>query len=79
VDYFVRRLKVGAIHDKINLPFWWYIGSYVECQRLTSMHLREAFQDAQEIASAEQARKPRWGAKVGTAQQRGRNAKEHEK
>ena len=26
--YFERRLKVGSIHDKINLPFKWYIGSY---------------------------------------------------
>jgi methyl-accepting chemotaxis protein len=55
VGYFEQRLKVGAIHDKINLPFKWYIGSYVEFQRLTSLHLREAFRDAQEIASAEQA------------------------
>ncbi|MGA3226164.1 MAG: protoglobin domain-containing protein, partial [Acidobacteriaceae bacterium] len=55
VGYFEQRLKVGAIHDKINLPFKWYIGSYVEYQRLTSMHLREAFQDAQQIAAAEQA------------------------
>ena len=55
VTYFELRLKVGAIHDRINLPFKWYIGSYVEYQRLTSMHLREAFQDAQQIAAAEQA------------------------
>ena len=55
VGYFERRLKVGALHDKINIPFKWYIGSYVEFQRLTSMHLREAFQDAEQIASAEQA------------------------
>jgi methyl-accepting chemotaxis protein len=55
VGYFERRLKVGTVHDKINLPFKWYIGSYVEFQRLTSMHLRETFQDAQQIAAAEQA------------------------
>jgi methyl-accepting chemotaxis protein len=55
VGYFERRLKVGALHDKINLPFKWYIGSYVEYQRLTSLHLREAFQDAEQIAAAEQA------------------------
>ena len=36
VGYFERRLKVGAIHDRINLPFKWYIGSYAEFQRLTS-------------------------------------------
>jgi methyl-accepting chemotaxis protein len=55
VGYFERRLKVGALHDQINLPFKWYIGSYVEYQRLTSKHLREAFTDAQQIAAAEQA------------------------
>ena len=55
LNYFERRLNVGAIHDKINLPFKWYIGSYVEYQRLTSLHLREAFTDAEQIAIAEQA------------------------
>jgi len=55
VSYFERRLKVGAIHDRINLPFKWYIGSYVEYQRLTSKHLRETFQDAGQVAAAEQA------------------------
>lgn len=55
VRYFERRLRVGALHDKINLPFKWYIGSYVEYQRLTSIYLRASFEDRQQIASAEQA------------------------
>ncbi len=55
VGYFERRLKAGTLHDEINLPFKWYIGSYAEYQRLTSLHLREAFQDAEQIAAAEQA------------------------
>ena len=55
MDYFERRLKVGALHDKINLPFKWYIGSYIEYQRLTSLHLREALTDGEQIAAAEQA------------------------
>jgi methyl-accepting chemotaxis protein len=55
VDYFERRLKVGALHDKINLPFKWYLGSYIEFQRLTSIHLREAFKDPKEVGDAEQA------------------------
>jgi methyl-accepting chemotaxis protein len=55
VGYFERRLKVGALHDRINLPFKWYIGSYIEYQRLTSFHLREAFKDPREVAAAEQA------------------------
>ena len=53
--YFERRLKVGSIHDKINLPFKWYIGSYSEYQRLTGLYLRKAFKDADKIAAAEQA------------------------
>ncbi len=55
MGYFERRLKVGAIHDKINLPFKWYIGSYAEFQRLTSLYLRKAFKDPKKIAAAEQA------------------------
>ena len=55
VDYFERRLKVGLIHDKINLPFKWYIGSYCEFQRLTSLYLRKGFKDSKKIAAAEQA------------------------
>jgi methyl-accepting chemotaxis protein len=55
VAYFERRLKVGSIHDKINLPFKWYIGSYTEFQRLTSAYLRKAFKDNKKITAAEQA------------------------
>ena len=29
-DYFAHRLLVGWIHDHINLPFKWFIGSYAE-------------------------------------------------
>ncbi len=28
LDYFQQRLHVGSVHDRINLPFKWYIGSY---------------------------------------------------
>ena len=55
VGYFESRLKIGLIHDKINLPFKWYIGSYSEFQRLTSIYLRKAFKDPRKIAAAEQA------------------------
>src|ERR1700691_3251937 len=54
-DYFERRLKVGAIHDRINLPFKWYIGSYAELQRLTCIYLRKALKDPRKIAAAERA------------------------
>lgn len=53
--YYERRLKVGALHDKIDLPFKWYIGSYAEYQRLTSRYLRRDIPDPEEAAAAEQA------------------------
>jgi methyl-accepting chemotaxis protein len=55
VEYFERRLKVGAIHDTINLPLKWYLGSYAEFQSLTSDLLRETFKDAVKVAAAERA------------------------
>jgi methyl-accepting chemotaxis protein len=42
-DYFAHRLLIGWIHDHINLPFKWFIGSYAEYQRLTSKYLRRDF------------------------------------
>ncbi len=43
VDYFEGRLSVGATHDRINLPFKWYVGSYSEFQRILSKRLRLHF------------------------------------
>ena len=40
LEYFERRLRIGLVHDRINLPFKWYIGSYGELQRLITAHLR---------------------------------------
>jgi len=54
-DYFERRLYVGWLHDRINLPFKWYIGSYAELQRLTSIYLRKSMKDAAKVHDAEQA------------------------
>src|SRR6266849_2147714 len=34
VDYFEQRLIIGSLHDQMNLPFKWFIGSYLEIQRL---------------------------------------------
>jgi hypothetical protein len=55
VDYFERRLKVGNVHDKIDLPLKWYVGSYSEYQRLVGIFLRNSFKDAEKIAQAERA------------------------
>lgn len=38
-NYFEKRLRVGATHDRINLPFKWYIGAYVEFQHIISNRL----------------------------------------
>jgi len=55
VRYFEKRLNVGATHDKINLPFKWYVGSYPEFQRLVGMYLRRDFDDAEKIEQVESA------------------------
>lgn len=55
LDYFESRLHVGWVHDQIDLPLKWYVGSYSEYQRLTSLYLRKAFQDPEKIAEIEQA------------------------
>jgi methyl-accepting chemotaxis protein len=54
-DYFENRLFVGAVHDRINLPFKWYMGAYAEYQRLTRIYLRKSFTDAAYIERAEDA------------------------
>lgn len=41
-DYFHKRLKVGRVHNIINLPPKWYLGSYVLYQDLANKHLRRA-------------------------------------
>lgn len=53
--YFEKRLIVGAVHDKINLPFKWYVGSYVEFNRLLDMYLRRDLQDEEKIRAVESA------------------------
>jgi methyl-accepting chemotaxis protein len=55
VEYFENRLKVGSAHDRINLPFKWYMGSYAEYERLTRVHLRKEFDDALFVGKAEEA------------------------
>jgi hypothetical protein len=45
-EYFERRLHIGWLHNQINLPFKWYIGSYSEFQRLTHIYLRKSFSTA---------------------------------
>jgi hypothetical protein len=53
--YFEKRLHVGATHDRINLPFKWYVGSYPEFQRLVSQYLRRDFDDLDRVEQIESA------------------------
>lgn len=41
--YFERRLKVGKLHNMINLPIKWYIGSYAMYQDLVRKYLAQSF------------------------------------
>jgi methyl-accepting chemotaxis protein len=53
--YFEKRLSVGTTHDRINLPFKWYVGSYPEYQRLLGMYLRRDFHDEDKVQQVESA------------------------
>lgn len=45
VTYFERRLVVGAVHERIELPSKWYIGSYCEYARLLRIYLLKHFEN----------------------------------
>jgi hypothetical protein len=53
--YFEKRLGVGTTHDRINLPFKWYVASYTEFQRLLGEYLRRDLRDADRMARIELA------------------------
>ena len=53
--YFEDRLVIGSAHDRINLPFKWYIGAYIEMQRLLRLQLRKDFRDGRFVAAADEA------------------------
>jgi hypothetical protein len=43
VAYFEKRLAVGMLHNKINLPLKWYLGSYAYYEDLAHKHLVRHF------------------------------------
>jgi methyl-accepting chemotaxis protein len=55
VAYFEDRLAIGSVHDRINLPFKWYIGSYSELLRVMRVHLRREFKNAEFVTRVEDA------------------------
>ncbi len=48
--YLEKRLHVGLVHDRIALPFKWYVGAYAEYERLLDKYLRRDLDDEQKIA-----------------------------
>ncbi len=42
-DYFDKRLHVGKLHNAINLPLKWYMGSYTTYFDLVRAYLRKSF------------------------------------
>ena len=54
--YFEKRLGVGQLHNTINLPLKWYLGSYALYQDLARKYMRKSFPfDAKLRAKAERA------------------------
>ncbi|MGA3010361.1 MAG: methyl-accepting chemotaxis protein [Terracidiphilus sp.] len=53
--YFEKRLHVGAVHDRINLPFKWYVGAYAEYHVLLAKYLRREIQDEDRVRRVEAA------------------------
>ncbi len=45
INYFGGRLHIGAVHNDINLPFKWFIGSYTEFQTIIHKQLKASFED----------------------------------
>lgn len=43
LTYFERRLHVGRVHDRIDLPFKWYIGAYAKHDEMLATFLRRSF------------------------------------
>jgi len=42
-DYYAMRLQIGAVHNRIDLPLKWYLGSYALYCDLVREELRKAF------------------------------------
>ena len=41
--YFEKRLRVGRLHNRIDLPLKWYVGSYALYQKLVHKYLSRAY------------------------------------
>ena len=52
IPYFESRLAIGRVHDVIDLPMKWFLGSYAEYDRLVTEHLRAEIPDAAQRETA---------------------------
>ncbi len=52
VDWFESRLMVGSVHDRIDLPFKWYVGAYAMYWELVPRYLEQAFDDPDFVGRA---------------------------
>jgi methyl-accepting chemotaxis protein len=50
VDYFEGLLGVGALHNKIDLPLKWYLGSYPTLSRIVHRKIFETLKDGRQEA-----------------------------
>ncbi|MEY2806225.1 MAG: hypothetical protein RIR65_642 [Planctomycetota bacterium] len=46
VEHFEHRLRVGQVHDRIDLPTKWFVASFPEFMRLFKLHLVDEIPDA---------------------------------
>jgi methyl-accepting chemotaxis protein len=53
--YFERRLQVQTVHDRIELPFKWFLGAYSEFTQLVGEYLRRDFKDETKVRKIEAA------------------------
>ncbi len=53
--YFEKRLHVGSVHNIIDLPMKWYIGSYSLYTELARKHLRRSFRFRARFRAAAEA------------------------
>lgn len=56
VSYFENRLRVGWIHDQIDLPTKWFVGSYQQYQELAESYLAERYEASPEQCVASTSR-----------------------
>jgi methyl-accepting chemotaxis protein len=52
VRWFDTRLSVGATHDRIDLPYKWYVGAYAEYWHLIPRYLEEELEDREAVMRA---------------------------